>query len=47
MLAANLARIDGEGMAAYLESTNSANTARYASVGFQVTGGFEGTCPAR
>jgi hypothetical protein len=41
-LADNLARIDAEGMAAYLESTNPANDARYGRVGFDVVGSFEG-----
>ncbi len=45
LLAANLARIDAEAVAAYLESTNPANNARYESVGFKVTGGFEGYVP--
>ena len=45
LLADNLARIDAEGVAAYLESTNPANNARYKSVGFRVTGGFEGYAP--
>jgi GNAT superfamily N-acetyltransferase len=34
LLADNLARVDGEGAAAYLESTNPANLDRYRSVGF-------------
>jgi GNAT superfamily N-acetyltransferase len=40
LLAANLAEIDNLGMPAYLESTNNANLARYASVGFEVHGRF-------
>ncbi len=34
LLADNLARVDAEGMPAYLESTNPANLDRYRSVGF-------------
>ena len=34
LLAANLARIDAEGVPAYLESTNPANNARYERLGF-------------
>jgi GNAT superfamily N-acetyltransferase len=45
LLADNLARIDAEGMPAYLESTNPANNVRYQGVGFEVTGGFEGYAP--
>jgi GNAT superfamily N-acetyltransferase len=45
LLADTLAQIDADGMAAYLESTNPANNARYESVGFQVTGGFEAYMP--
>jgi GNAT superfamily N-acetyltransferase len=45
LLADNLARIDAEGVAAYLESTNPANNARYESVGFEVTADFEGYTP--
>jgi hypothetical protein len=45
LLADTLVRIDGEGMPAYLESTNPANNERYEGVGFQVTGGFEGYAP--
>lgn len=40
LLADNLARIDTEGMPAYLESTNPANDRRYASVGFEPFGAF-------
>ena len=40
LLADNLARIDREGAAAYLESTNPANLARYRSVGFVDLGSF-------
>lgn len=35
LLAANLARIDSEGMPAYLESSNPANNARYERLGFK------------
>ncbi|MFP5389249.1 MAG: GNAT family N-acetyltransferase [Thermoleophilia bacterium] len=35
LLAANLARIDAEGVPAYLESTNPANNARYERLGFE------------
>jgi GNAT superfamily N-acetyltransferase len=35
LLAANLARVDAEGMPAYLESTNPANNARYERLGFK------------
>jgi GNAT superfamily N-acetyltransferase len=45
LLADNLATIDAEGVAAYLESTNPANDARYASVGFERLGSFEGFVP--
>jgi len=45
LLADNLERIDAERMPAYLESTNSANNARYGSVGFEVVGSFEGYLP--
>ncbi len=45
LLADTLARIDHDGMPAYLESTNPANNARYEGVGFRVTGGFEGYAP--
>ena len=34
LLADNLARVDAEGVPAYLESTNPANLDRYRSVGF-------------
>jgi len=40
LLAHNLARIDTEGMPAYLESTNPANLDRYRSVGFADHGSF-------
>jgi len=36
----NLARIDAEGAAAYLESTNPANIPRYEALGFAPTGDF-------
>ncbi len=36
----NLARIDAEGMPAYLESTNPANLPRYEALGFASTGEF-------
>ena len=36
----NLARIDAEGAAAYLESTNPANLARYEALGFVAAGEF-------
>jgi ribosomal protein S18 acetylase RimI-like enzyme len=36
----NLARIDAEGMPAYLESTNPANLRRYEALGFASTGKF-------
>lgn len=45
LLADNLATIDEEGAAAYLESTNPANNARYQSVGFEPIGAFEGYLP--
>jgi ribosomal protein S18 acetylase RimI-like enzyme len=45
LLADNLARIDDDGIAAYLESTNPANDARYQRVGFEVVGSFEGYLP--
>jgi GNAT superfamily N-acetyltransferase len=41
LLAANLARIDAEGMPAYLESSNSANDARYERQGFARVGEVE------
>ena len=40
LLADNLARIDAEGMPAYLESTNPVNLGRYRSVGFVDAGQF-------
>jgi GNAT superfamily N-acetyltransferase len=40
LLRENLARIDALGSAAYLESTNPANDARYRSVGFEPRGTF-------
>ncbi|MGA7989538.1 MAG: GNAT family N-acetyltransferase [Candidatus Dormiibacterota bacterium] len=40
LLAANLARIDEEHLPAYLESTNPANNARYARLGFEQRGAF-------
>ncbi|MEA2385919.1 MAG: hypothetical protein QOJ22_93 [Thermoleophilaceae bacterium] len=40
LLEANLAKIDAEGMPAYLESSNPANDGRYESVGFKRTGAF-------
>ncbi|HEY5110387.1 MAG TPA: GNAT family N-acetyltransferase [Acidimicrobiales bacterium] len=40
LLADNLARIDAEGVPAYLESTNPANLDRYRSVGFVDHGEF-------
>jgi GNAT superfamily N-acetyltransferase len=40
LLRENLARIDALGTAAHLESSNPANDARYASVGFERTGQF-------
>jgi len=45
LVADNLARIDTEGMPAYLESTNAANNDRYRGVGFEVVGSFEGHLP--
>jgi GNAT superfamily N-acetyltransferase len=41
LLADNLARLDSEGAAAYLESTNPVNLDRYGSVGFEVYGSFD------
>lgn len=41
LLADCLARIDAEGAAAYLESTNPANEARYEGVGFRPFSSFE------
>ena len=40
LLAENLARIDSEGMPAYLESSNSANDHRYERLGFERVGHF-------
>jgi len=40
LLAANLARIDEEGMPAYLESSNRANDHRYERLGFVQVGEF-------
>jgi ribosomal protein S18 acetylase RimI-like enzyme len=40
LLAENLARIDGEHMPAYLESSNPANIARYERIGFTRHGEF-------
>ena len=40
LLRENLSRIDALGAAAHLESSNPANDARYASVGFERTGEF-------
>jgi len=42
LLADNLARIDAEGMPAYLESTNPGNDGRYGRLGFEAVGSFEG-----
>jgi GNAT superfamily N-acetyltransferase len=41
LLADNLARIDAEGVPAYLESTNRANDGRYERLGFEPCGEFE------
>lgn len=41
LLADGLSRIDAEGAAAYLESSNSANVPRYEKHGFREIGGFE------
>jgi GNAT superfamily N-acetyltransferase len=41
LLAATLEAVDGEGLPAYLESTNPANDARYARVGFRPVGAVE------
>jgi GNAT superfamily N-acetyltransferase len=41
LLADNLARIDEQGMPAYLESSNSANDHRYARLGFEPIGSFQ------
>ena len=38
----DLARFDGQGLPAYLESTNPANDHRYERLGFRATGGFAG-----
>lgn len=43
LLADDLSLIDGEGLPAYLESTNDANLDRYASMGFVRYGAF--SCP--
>jgi GNAT superfamily N-acetyltransferase len=40
LLAENLARMDAEGVPAYLESTNPANDRRYQRLGFERTGEF-------
>jgi len=40
LLRENLVQVDAEHMPAYLESTNPANLARYASVGFERMGSF-------
>jgi GNAT superfamily N-acetyltransferase len=40
LLAENLRAMDAEGVPAYLESTNSANDGRYASLGFERMGEF-------
>jgi GNAT superfamily N-acetyltransferase len=40
LLAENLARIDSEGMPAFLESSNSANDHRYERLGFERVGQF-------
>ena len=45
LLADNLERIDAGGLPAYLESTNPANNDRYARLGFEVVGSFEGYLP--
>lgn len=42
LLADNLARIDAEGAAAYLESSNPANDRRYERLGFARVGSFSG-----
>jgi GNAT superfamily N-acetyltransferase len=42
LLRTDLARYDEEGVPTYLESSNPANDARYASVGFRRHGGFRG-----
>jgi ribosomal protein S18 acetylase RimI-like enzyme len=40
LIGESLARIDGEGAHAYLESTNPANLSRYAALGFEPIGEF-------
>jgi GNAT superfamily N-acetyltransferase len=45
LLVDTLALVDAEGLPAYLESTNSANNARYERVGFEIRGTFEGYTP--
>jgi GNAT superfamily N-acetyltransferase len=40
LIRGNLARIDAEGMPAYLESSNPANVPRYEALGFARTGGL-------
>ncbi len=45
LLADNLELIDGQGMPAYLESTNPADDARYGRLGFEPVGSFEGFLP--
>jgi GNAT superfamily N-acetyltransferase len=47
LLSATLARLDGESMPAYLESSNPANHARYEQAGFERVGSFttpDGSC---
>lgn len=41
LLTENLARIDGEGLPCYLESTNPGNIPRYESMGFRKIGAFK------
>jgi GNAT superfamily N-acetyltransferase len=41
LLRQNLATIDGEGMPAYLESSNPANDSRYERLGFRPVGAFD------
>jgi len=41
LLADNLARIDEQGMPAYLESSNAANDHRYVRLGFEPVGAFQ------
>jgi GNAT superfamily N-acetyltransferase len=41
LVAAQLERVDADGLPAYLESTNPANIARYQRVGFELDGYFE------